>query len=73
VTHVVFLFRDVAGIQIGEEAVCVQLVHLFEVGDPSLVQKILLLSQSQSLGLLTAMLPSSEAQRTRRVAILPAF
>jgi hypothetical protein len=36
VTHVVFLFGDVAGIEVDKEAVCLLLVHLLEVGDPLL-------------------------------------
>jgi hypothetical protein len=37
VTHVVFLFGDVAGIQVGKELVRLLLVHLLEVGDPLLI------------------------------------
>jgi hypothetical protein len=37
VAHVVFLFGAKVGKQLGEEAVCLPLVHLLEVGHPLLV------------------------------------
>src|SRR5215217_7266878 len=52
VAHVVFLFGAVVGKQLGEEVLCLLVVHLLEIGHPLLIHlaALLLWPRTSSLG-----------------------
>jgi hypothetical protein len=69
VAYLVFRFGTKAGKQLVEEMVGLLLVHLLEVGHPLRVHLRSSIRSNEVLYLLTAMVPSSEAQHIRRILI----